>query len=77
MGYGAFSLWLIVLPERFGLPALPREQMIKAADHASRELKKIFHAKGLEPWKARRGHSPKIHQFGKSARTSATGQQFF
>jgi hypothetical protein len=57
MGYGALSIFLIIAPERFGRAPIPISEMISAADRASRELKKIFHKKPLQPWQARRGKS--------------------
>jgi hypothetical protein len=60
MGYGAVSLFMIVNPERFGREPMPKEEMIKAADRASRELKKMFHKKPLQVWQAQRGKSSNI-----------------
>lgn len=77
MGYGAFSLWAIVLPERFGLAPLPAGEMIKAADRASRELRKMFHAQPLKPWQARCGRGVEARFSGKRARTMPTGPEFF
>ncbi len=57
MGYGALSLWLVVFPERFGLPPLPTSELRSAAERASKELRRIFHAKPLKPWQARKGRS--------------------
>ena len=53
MGYGAFSIWAIIKPSRFGLPPVLDSAMGAASHRASKELRKIFHAKGLNKWKAR------------------------
>lgn len=64
-----FSLWAIVLPERFGLPPIPDGAMIGAAARAHSELRKIFHEKPLKPWCARLAKSnPKIFQFAQRNR---------
>ena len=65
MGYGAMSLWAIVMPERFGLPPLPAREMRSAAERASRELRRMFHAAPLKPWKARRGHGVDVATTGR------------
>jgi hypothetical protein len=66
MGCGAKSLWLIVAPERFGRAPIPLDEMIKAADRATRELRRIFHGVPLKPWQARKGKSgPEIYQFAR------------
>lgn len=51
--YGALSLWMVVTPERFGRRALPQDEMLGAADRASKELRKMFHGKPLKPWAER------------------------
>lgn len=53
MGYGALSLFMIINPERFGKPPIPAEEMIYAADRASRGLRNIFPS-ALKPWATRR-----------------------
>lgn len=53
MGYGAFSLWAIIKPERFGFQPIPKSAISAAAVAASKELGRMFHNKPLKPWKAR------------------------
>lgn len=53
MGYGAFGLFAVVAPERFGKPAFKNSELPMAADRASRELKRMFHKSPMKPWKSR------------------------
>lgn len=66
MGYAAYSIWLIVFPQIFGLDPIPDDEMIHAADRSSRELRNIFHAEPIKPWKARKGRRiADIHRFSR------------
>lgn len=76
MGYGALSLWLIVQPERFGRAPLPDDEMISAADRASRALRKMFHGEPLKPWRARQEKSG-VSIFSYSRRRVERGESYF
>jgi|CXWL01.1.fsa_nt_gi hypothetical protein len=63
MGYAAYYLMKIVRS------SMPDSEMLKAADRASREMRKMFPPKPLKSWRARQQKAaPVVHCFARRRR---------
>lgn len=66
MRIALYSSWYLMTIVRSDMPD---EEMIKAADRASRELRKMFPPKPLAPWRARQQKAlPTPHCFARKRR---------
>ena len=42
-GYGAYFLWMLIAPQKFGFAKISAEKMLKCHIAAQRQLRKMFH----------------------------------